>query len=148
MKTVVQRFHEGYRVDEESGCWLWFKASFRHGYGAIGWNYKTLKAHRLSYQLHRGPIPEGALVCHKCDTPACVNPEHLFLGSPKDNCQDRNAKGRNADIRGESNPRARLTIGQVREIRSASGTNSEIAERYGIRQPQVSRIKSGKRWAE
>lgn len=83
------------RLSNES-CWEWLGATDGHGYGAIT-NTATsspIKAHRLSYEIHYGEIPEGKVICHHCDNPICVNPHHLFAGSPKDNMQDCSAKGR------------------------------------------------------
>lgn len=79
--------------DLNSGCWIWSLAWFRNGYGAVS-NRGERLAHRLSWRTFRGPIPEGSFVCHKCDTPACVNPDHLFLGSHSANMQDMANKGR------------------------------------------------------
>lgn len=104
MIPLHEKFHGRYVVDEVTGCWNWTRGKFRHGYGAIAHGKRTLKAHRVSYMLHIGEIPEGMLVCHKCDNPQCVNPEHLFLGTPKDNTQDMILKGRKVVLRGEDNP--------------------------------------------
>lgn len=81
------------KVNKTSTCWEW-SASCSNGYGSCSFQGKPWRAHRLSYTLTYGEIPSGMLVCHKCDNPACVNPEHLFLGSHKDNFQDMVAKGR------------------------------------------------------
>lgn len=81
----------------ESGCWLWQGyTSGKEGYGRIIVNGASLRAHRVSYEAFIGPIPEGMLICHKCDTPLCVNPNHLFIGSNQDNQRDASAKGRSA----------------------------------------------------
>lgn len=83
-------------------CWIW-DTQQKHGYGQLRAFGKLYRAHRFSYELHFGPIPEGLFVCHKCDNPPCVNPDHLFLGTAKDNIQDMIAKGRRPDISGDKN---------------------------------------------
>jgi hypothetical protein len=92
--TLEDRFWPN--VQKTSGCWNWIGAeqSKGRGYGTIGKDGKTLRAHRVSWEMHNGPIPEGLIVCHKCDNPKCVRPEHLFLGTHSDNVADKVAKGR------------------------------------------------------
>lgn len=92
-------------VVTEAGCWEWQRARMGAGYGNTRYQGKTINTHRLSYMLFVGPIPEGMYVLHKCDNPPCVNPEHLWLGTPADNMRDRDAKGRDrfSRARGESN---------------------------------------------
>jgi HNH endonuclease len=92
-RSTADRFHEKYEPITESGCWIWLGAETK-GYGTIKHNGATVSAHRVSYLLHRGPIPNGLWVLHRCDTPLCVNPEHLFLGTPLDNERDKISKGR------------------------------------------------------
>ena len=91
---VADRFQEGYLPEPTSGCWLWKRAINSAGYGLIGKEGKLYTAHRISWELHNGPIPEGIQVCHKCDVKYCVNPDHLFLGTQKDNMDDAVRKGR------------------------------------------------------
>lgn len=94
MATSLARFTEKYIPVPESGCWLWIGASTASGYGQMKCGRKLHRAHRVSWELHRGPIPEGLMVCHRCDVPSCVNPEHLFLGTAKENYRDCVEKGR------------------------------------------------------
>ena len=81
-----------------SSCWLWLTGCDKDGYGMFARDRggKSIRAHRFSWELHFGPIPDVLIVLHKCDTPACVRPDHLFLGTHLDNAQDRNRKNRQA----------------------------------------------------
>jgi len=81
-------------VDKTDGCWLWTGLTMGAGYGEMGWQGRTQVAHRISWQIHNGEILSGLNVCHHCDTPACVRPDHLFLGTQRDNVRDAVAKGR------------------------------------------------------
>ena len=118
-RSLADRFHEKYIVDENTGCWLWTASKNRLGYGMLMWwtngrgDRKAISAHRCSYMIHKGDIPEGVSVCHKCDVRHCVNPDHLFLGTHAENMEDCRAKGRRP--KGESNPAAKLTK-QERDI--------------------------------
>lgn len=79
---------------DENGCWIWQGSKMNKGYGMIAHNRKMLTTHRVSYEIHKGKIPKGSLVCHSCDVPSCVNPDHLWLGSYSDNRVDCLNKGR------------------------------------------------------
>lgn len=147
-----QRFEANYTPEPFSGCWLWTGAYFSTGYGALSINNQNARAHRVSWELNRGPIPQGLLVCHKCDTPACVNPDHLFLGTNLDNQRDMIAKGR-ADRTnhfpktcGSNHPPARLTENDVIEIRNSSETNSVLALRFGLGVAHVGNIIARRIW--
>ena len=94
MKTLIERFEAKISPEPMSGCWLWTASTDGGGYGHIRINKQLLKAPRVSYELFKGIIPPGLCVCHKCDTPACVNPDHLFLGTQKANAIDKVRKGR------------------------------------------------------
>jgi hypothetical protein len=114
----------------------------------------NIGVHRLSWILANGAIPDGMSVLHRCDNPPCVNPEHLFLGTQRDNNLDMRAKGREGrfDRKGEANGHAKLTLSQAREIRAryASGGISQeaLGRNYGIPQAHVSRIVLNRAWAE
>jgi predicted XRE-type DNA-binding protein len=127
---------------------LWGGGQFPTGYGSFmlptpkGWRARY--AHRLAWEMARGPIPPGMFVCHKCDVRACVNVDHLFLGTNADNVRDAVSKRRHAY--GERAARAKLTEQQVVEIRSADGTQAEMAARFGVSRAAISDIRRGKRW--
>jgi hypothetical protein len=139
-------------VQQSDGCWTWTAAVNRQGYGVT----RPLPggsrlAHRVSWELHRGTIPSGALVCHHCDNPPCVNPEHLFLGTIADNHRDMCLKGRasGGSMRGSAHPRARLSAEEVRQVRilaSLGVTQSWMAERFAISRPAISHIVAGRCW--
>lgn len=135
----------------ESGCWLWVGSMAADGYGEYSAGRtdsksRPPKAHRYSYVRAHGAIPDGQCVCHRCDVPLCVNPRHLFLGSPLVNNSDKVRKARH--IYGRRVRTAKLTEDQVREIRSASGTIASIAQRYGITDANVSQIRLGRTWKQ
>ena len=89
------RFYDRICPEPNTGCWLWIGAPDSFGYGQIEINGASYRTHRLSWMIHRGEITKGLVVCHRCDTPACVNPDHLFLGTHGDNVRDMHKKGRN-----------------------------------------------------
>lgn len=150
------------RIASPSGCWLWTGRRNQNHYGILteigsGGKKRNLRAHRLSWELHNGPIPNGLLICHACDNPPCVRPEHLFLGTHADNSHDMAVKGRSGSIlhpeiirHGDAHHNAKLTSAQVIEMRQryASGGvfQYELAREYGVSQHLVSLIIRGKAW--
>lgn len=143
-----ERFELSYEPVPEAGCWIWIGRAIGSGYGNIRVLNKQILAHRYSYMLFNGEIPFGLQVCHKCDVRLCVNPEHLFLGTAKDNALDRESKGRNKPPQGESHHWAKLSEEAMRAIRADNRVQSVVASEYGISQGMVSMIKAGKRRAK
>lgn len=145
-KTVQQRFDEKYTPEPNSGCWLWMGARNEKGYGSMDVNGRSERAHRVSYRLHRGSIPEGLFVLHKCDIRRCVNPDHLFLGTAADNTADMFAKGRASDRSGANNPNSKITKLQAEEIRASKLPISVLMEKIGLSYHQIYCIQVGYRW--
>lgn len=141
MKRTIERFEE--KVDKSGNCHIFTGRIQPNGYGQFRKGGKTMYAHRAAYELYKGDIGDK-YVCHTCDNRSCVNPEHLFLGSFQDNMDDMTTKMRHAF--GERNPHAKLDEGQVREIRTMTGTQEEIAAKFGVTRSLISLIKSGKIW--
>jgi len=134
------------RVNRTENCWNWDGAK-RGPYGGLHWDNKHLLAHRVSWQLANGEIPEGMCVCHKCDNPLCVNPEHLFLGTKTDNNKDRDSKKRQAT--GERNAASKLTADDICFIRyfhKVGYSQRTIAKNFNVSQPQIGNIVNRINW--
>lgn len=149
-RPLVERFQEKVlKNPNPEGCWLWTGAVNEKGYGKIGDGpQRTRRAHRVSWELHIGVIPFGRMVCHTCDTPSCVNPSHLFLGTGKDNSQDMVCKGRGIlpDNRGERATWHKLPESAVFDIRTRRLSARKFAALYGVSRSAVFRIWEGKNW--
>ncbi len=172
IRTLAERFWSHVEKSEQ-GCWLWTASRMVSGYGQFGIRKGVLTgAHRMAWKLTFGAIPDGLLVCHKCDNKLCVRPDHLFLGTASDNVHDMIAKGRHSGItkpesfrRGEKhhwrlhpemtlkgglNPNAKLTTEQVIAIRERGTAGSmprkEIAAEYGVATALVGQILRGTAW--
>ena len=144
---MTDRFTPKYVKEPNSGCWLWTAATGKGGYGVFRHRRQTMQAHRASWDIHNGPIPDGAWVLHHCDTPPCVNPAHLFLGDHDANMADAARKGRNAH--GSKAPHSILTeaqAGQIKGLLNQGRTVREVADQIGVDYRLVDNIKRGKNW--
>lgn len=130
-------------------CWLWTVTTDKRGYGRIMGEQRghtvPRVASRVSWELQNGPIPEGMLVCHNCDNPTCVRPDHLFLGTAYDNAHDMDSKGRSR-FRGEQHGNAKFTVSDILEIRSSELTQTALARIYGVHPSTISNVISRKHW--
>lgn len=149
--NVTQRFWRSVEQRSPKECWHWRGARTKDGYGNFWTGDRSDRAHRFAYQLAKGPIPEGLIVCHSCDEPSCVNPNHLWVGTHADNSDDKLAKGRDNPPRGSRNRHAKLTKHQVVEIRRlyAAGrhTQDALAAKFGITQASVWAIVQRRTWS-
>ena len=137
------RFEAKFERVPFAGCWLWTAGIFeKRGYGAFA--HPEQLAHRVAWAMYRGPIPAGMCVLHRCDVPACVNPDHLFLGTQTDNMSDKVQKRRQS--MGAGTGRAEITESQVKEILADLRLHREIAAQYGVTQSTISNIKLRKTW--
>lgn len=143
---INQRFWK--KVQKTNSCWL-FTGGLARGYGHFSYEDKPIKAHRFSWIIHFGAIPKNKLVCHKCDIRNCVNPDHLFLGTQRDNIQDMIQKGR-INRAGENGHNSRLTQKQVDNLRSLrlsqKLTYQKLGELFGISLMHAYRIVNFIRW--
>lgn len=134
-------------VQKTPTCWLWQGYCIADGYGSMSVGPKPTAAHRYSFELHKGPVPDGLFVCHSCDVRNCVNPDHLWLGTLSDNNRDMALKGRAAS--GSVNANSKLTERDVITIRllmSEGLSNGAIGKRYGVSKSTIWSIKRGITW--
>lgn len=149
------------KVNKTDGCWLWTGCTVRGGYGQFSTNKHLISAHRYSYALHSGPIPDQLNVCHRCDNPACVRPDHLFLGTQAENIADKVAKSRQAKgsthgtkvkpervARGTRQGTSKLTDDQVRAIRALRPhlTVRALALQFGVSSSTIQDIVTWQIW--
>ena len=127
-------------------CWEWFGNKNHWGYGRIQINKESIRSHRLSWEIHNGPITGQLLVCHKCDNPGCVNPAHLFLGTDLENNLDKIAKGRGNYSQGKDHWKAKFTQDQVIAIRHSILSSRKLAALYGTCHRNILAIKRGETW--
>lgn len=144
--TLVERYWAYTKKAE--GCWEWSGYRDQNGYGRLHLGARPVLAHRVAWEIFRHPLTPDQHVCHRCDNPPCVRPEHLFLGDHADNMADKMKKKRHryGVSRGEAHGCSKLTAEQVREIRGSVGASERVAERYGISGRQVRDIRTRRAW--
>ena len=144
-------------VEKTDACWVWKGATYGGGYGMFMYGEvparqrKATPAHRVSWMIANGPIPDGLCVCHTCDNRPCVNPAHLWLGTHADNAWDKSRKGRCSDTAGDNSAVRKLSWEVVREIRQLiadGGRTCALARQFGLTKQHVSAIKRGAYWKE
>lgn len=139
----VLRFERGFIKTNRDDCWNWLKYRTKAGYGTINCAGISLLVSRVSYEIYVDDIPDGLFVCHDCDNPACVNPNHLWVGTSKDNTDDMVAKKRHGFCK--------LTVAKVREIRrlykQGGHTNRSLALDFGVCQTTIYNAITGKWWS-
>lgn len=150
-----ERFLSGVAAGAADECWQWQRSRTGSGYGQIMIDGAMQYAHRVAFELHRGPIPDGAMVCHRCDVRTCCNPAHLFIGDHTDNMRDMAAKGRQwlqrapQRARGSGNSSAKLTESDVTFIRDQcrnGRTQQSMARRFGVSATAIYQIVTRKHW--
>lgn len=133
------------KVEKSKSCWIWTAGTI-DGYGQFSFPAGQ-RAHRYSWELHNGPVPERLCVLHRCDNPPCVNPDHLFLGTREENLEDMTAKGRRA--RGSVNGNSKLTekkVVKIKKLLSLGVKYKDIAEQFGVAEITIYRISSKLSW--
>lgn len=153
-KDINERFDSKWSLDPKTGCHMWKSQRHTTGYGtfeiSVGKGKPIrVRAHRFAWERANGEIPAGMCICHRCDTPLCVNPEHLFLGTHADNAADRDRKGRTVTARGERAGSAKLTEAQVAFIKGLflwSAPVVVIARAFNVDTKTIALIKAGATW--
>lgn len=144
--TPLERFNANYDVDTVTGCWNWTGYRMPTGYGSF-WLDRPIAASRAAWILLRGPVADDVEVCHHCDNPPCVNPDHLFIGTHRDNMLDCFGKGYRRVPKGEDYSSTKLTAEQVREIRRSPLRHSELAHKFHVEAGTIRRTRLGENWA-
>ena len=146
---LAEKLLSNYIPEPNSGCWLWTGGTNSYGYGRVCHHSKVMVASRAAYAVFRGAIPDGGSILHRCDTPSCINPDHLFVGTQADNMRDMAAKKRQRPRRGRQNPNAKLCEEAVRQIRAQRNeglTYRAIAEFFGVTEQTVFAVMTKRLW--
>ena len=148
-RPLAERLWEKVVKGSREQCWEWTGNKLPRGYGIMSAGKRgsgNVYVHRLSYELSYGEIPRGMLVCHRCDNPSCVNPNHLFVGTNADNAADKASKNRCNSPVGVKNGNAKLDDESVRFIRGSTETYAALAAKYGVSQQVIFCAKKGRTW--
>lgn len=146
---VQNRFWDKARITGPEACWEWARSRFPNGYGQIQAHGKPTQAHRVAWELTRGPIPDGMCVLHHCDNPPCVNPSHLWIGTHRDNNADRDQKGRHRSALGSAHGHAKLdesSVVAILRLHAKGISQRTLAFRYGVSTSIISEIVNGILW--
>lgn len=146
--TFEERFWAKVARRGPDDCWMWTAGTTTAGYGHIADdNRKMLYAHRVSYEMHSGePVPKGLVVMHACDTPGCVNPRHLSVGTPLDNSRDMHAKGRRSTMCGAPRKLSREAVLEIRE--NPNCNRCQMAKKHGVTRCVIIRVARGETYRE
>lgn len=146
--SSIARFWSKVDKNGPNGCWLWMGYTDpKMGYGVFCVDHKHVKAHRFSWALVNGAIPEDKRALHNCDNPPCLSPDHLWLGTNADNNLDRDSKGRHVRLVGEKNGWSRLTTEQALEIKTSNASITDMMRKFGISRCHAHNVRKGKVWA-
>ena len=151
MEKYINRFKS--KLKKTDGCWNWTGYLIKLGYGHSSFNKKTILAHRLSWILHKGEIPDGMCICHSCDNRKCVNPDHLWIGSHTDNVRDMFIKGRNfkKSRKGENSRHRKLDylkVENIKKLKLCGMKSVDIAKIYDVIPATICHVLKGKTWTK
>ncbi len=149
VNQMIERFMSKVMPEPNTGCWFWIGGTKTFGYGNFSIKDRTYSSHRVSFQFFKHNIPKGFMVLHSCDNPYCVNPDHLYLGTHRDNMNDKIKRGRSARQKGSDHGGSKLIECDIIEIRALlkSGMKQkEIAQKFNVDPSTISYINIGRKW--